>query len=354
MYYNFFEQNPKKTITIILIIIIFALALSFEYFLRTIGYMPECNYYQTVDKLIIQNQFYTDHLGIFKANPNYKWGEGENVNKEGFRSPDFKKPLKNQKSILLLGDSFAWGVNAKPLTNCFADLLRNEGYEVYNTGIPGVGPTQYESIAKIYIPLLKPDYVIVAFFLGNDLLEKPHPMIPNHNLFHVTNAGWIDGFDEKGTPLSAEDAYKYYISTNKIKNKYLLKTSLGTLMFYSERNFRQRIQEIKHLLFFKNKTNGAHKYKYTFDCLNAIKQLSITSKSQFNLLIIPDLGKNRGKKTGEEFRQIFDSLDPIYLKDIKQQMFYAAPDGHLNNKGHLYVKDIIINVLKTKSEGKDN
>ena len=71
------------------------------------------------------------------------------VNEEGFKSIAFKKYETEKTSILLLGDSFTWGLTAVPSFKSFADVLAARGYVVYNTGIVGNDPAYYAAIAKL-------------------------------------------------------------------------------------------------------------------------------------------------------------------------------------------------------------
>lgn len=98
------------------------------------------------------------------------------INSDGFRSITFKNYNTAKTKVLLLGDSFTWGNAASNLTSSFADLLAAKGYVVFNTGISGADPAQYQAIARQYIPLLKPDIIIVNFFMGNDIMYSKRPI----------------------------------------------------------------------------------------------------------------------------------------------------------------------------------
>jgi hypothetical protein len=282
--HNIFQRHPKLTIMITFSILLVIILCTIEIILRYFGFLPGTAFFRYVDKLVVYDTFYADCNGILRANQDSKrWNFPYQINSDGFRSPEFKKGNGNKLSILIIGDSFAWGKSANPITNCFADLIRNEGYDVFNAGIPAVGPTQYLAIAKIYIPKLKPDYVIISLFLGNDLLEKPDPMLPYHNLFFETNAGMIKGYDEKNNPLSAQDSYYYYIYNPHIKRSFktilkmfLNKSSIGTLLLNSGNNFRTKINNYTNKL-----SSNTIKYNYTWKTLFEIKKYQIPAILSF-------------------------------------------------------------------------
>ena len=100
------------------------------------------------------------------------------INQDGFRGNDFKYVQTQATKIFLAGDSFTWGATAEPVTNSFASLLQAAGYYIYNAGIPGTGPAQYQQLVEKYVPLLKPDAVAVCLYAGNDLKPYPDPLHP--------------------------------------------------------------------------------------------------------------------------------------------------------------------------------
>lgn len=132
-------------------------------------------------------------------------------NSQGFRGIPFSSDHSGSPRVLVIGDSFVYGMSARPYYNSFTDLLIARGYLVYSAGIPGTDPGQYAAIAAKYIPKLRPDAVIVCFFPGNDLMpfpREPHLSRPHE---HMTNAGLFDSSPE-GEYLDALCAYDYYLS----------------------------------------------------------------------------------------------------------------------------------------------
>ena len=168
-----------------------------ELTLRGLGFQSGVNgitfsNFAEVDSLIVYRPLVADSIGFTKANKEYNWSTEIVLNNEGFRTNNINtllsSPRKNR--VLLIGDSFAWGLTAKPIFNCFGDLLDQTEYVVYNTGIPGIGPNQYELAAKTYIPIIKPKYVLVTMCM-NDLFENLIPLKPYQLPYYKTNAGII-------------------------------------------------------------------------------------------------------------------------------------------------------------------
>lgn len=101
------------------------------------------------------------------------------MNNYGFRGHNFYQ-VKQDKSmrILTIGDSFVygWGVNDEDTwVNLLERRLNTKYYpykiEVINLGVSGSSPKEYLELSKKYIPLLKPDYVILGITEGNDFIS---------------------------------------------------------------------------------------------------------------------------------------------------------------------------------------
>ena len=79
--------------------------------------------------------------------------------------------------ILMLGDSFTQG-NEVPVDKIFSKLLEyrlnqtsDRAYEVINAGVRGGSPLQYYLWLKTEGLKLKPDIIILNFYLGNDITD---------------------------------------------------------------------------------------------------------------------------------------------------------------------------------------
>jgi lysophospholipase L1-like esterase len=120
--------------------------------------------------------FYDSSYNRFrgKANaPDYDF----KLNSQGFKDLEFtqEKPAETYR-ILGIGDSFTYGV--VPYQYNYLTLLEEKlnksgkKTEVINMGIPGLGPRDYLSILVNEGLQLKPDKIVLSFYIGNDFLDN--------------------------------------------------------------------------------------------------------------------------------------------------------------------------------------
>jgi hypothetical protein len=158
-------------------------------------------------------------------------------NTEGFRSIAFRNCTSRQLKVLVIGDSFVYGMDAHPQQNSFVDLLLTKGYIVYAAGIPGTDPAQYAAIANKYIPIIEPDVVVSCFYTGNDYMRYKREPNTNEPHEHLTNAGFYSS-GPYGKYLNANEAYQFYKtigtfpdSTNRLFDRICSFSSIGTLLW---------------------------------------------------------------------------------------------------------------------------
>lgn len=356
-----------KVIFINLLILTFSIVI-LETSLHFFGYLSIQDFkyhipnYKPIEELKINHNYYTDSLGIFKANPNGEWPSDIIINQDGFRSTSFQDTSKTkQNRILLLGDSFTWGAKAKPFSKSFADLLakNHQDHTFYNTGIGGVAPNQYAKVAETYLPKLNPGKVFVFFYMGNDLItesseKRIFPLNPHEKLFHVTNAGWyfaryqneyiadpIEAYQLHLNSLENQKWYKWQVKNNindcigkRCKIKSLMSYSiLGTLLLNK----------------FKQQKNNAVKSKgpqkeYSFPKhLRQIQELCNKYESEFHLFIIPYQAQPIPK-------HLFEGFNPKVINNLSLSDYKVLPDGHFNNDGHYKFYSFIKQFLKKDIE----
>ncbi|MFN2425521.1 MAG: SGNH/GDSL hydrolase family protein, partial [Candidatus Binatia bacterium] len=87
-------------------------------------------------------------------------------------------------TVLLLGDSFAMGYGVdRP--NIFADILETDvPAQVVNAGTGGYELIQQPRVLSTYGPQVKPDLVVYALYLGNDLAQNDEWQVREDGTLH--------------------------------------------------------------------------------------------------------------------------------------------------------------------------
>jgi hypothetical protein len=115
--------------------------------------------------------FYSNSYNRFRGKPhadNYNF----KLNSLGFKDKEFTDKKDNVYRIIGIGDSFTFGI--VPYEYNYLTLLESKlqglGYniEILNMGIPGMGPKEYLSLFVMEGLKLKPDMLLLSFYIGND------------------------------------------------------------------------------------------------------------------------------------------------------------------------------------------
>lgn len=265
-------------------------------------------------------------------------------NSYGFRSIPFKIVEDRKKpSVLLIGDSFVYGMSSKPYYTSFSDILLAKGFVVYNTGIPGVDPAQYLAVAQKYIPLLQPDIVIVNFFPGNDFMSFERPTIPSQPHEHITNAGFFES-SPMGKYLSPKEAYDFYLSLsfippNNFFNRMMSSTAITSMLWNVFRKFswvnHQKLTDYEEFLNTKNQENSI---KITQGYLKGIEEICNDNNSKLINVVIPyrynqDIEKNTFFKVDSlKLNELYNGSSYHYPTNLKDEDFYKD-NYHFNKLG---------------------
>lgn len=274
--------------------------------------------------------FITDPDGLLVANPALP-----GVNAEGYRTPGFSEARPGQKRVLLLGDSFAWGLTAEPLTECFADRLRDAGYVVYNLGIPATGPAQYAAQAALYIPRLKPDVVCVSFYPGNDFQVEPPPK-PGKTRAYLTAFGFLPAHTEHGAPLSFEAARALHegmmgTGTGARLTRAMASTAVGITV----------ARAIGRMAPQEERTSTALGY------LREVRAVSEAHGAKFLLFAIPVRPMSRDEFTRPEtVLKNLAELAPLTPGDFAEERYAGNADEHFNNSGHAAMAAFMVEELR--------
>lgn len=266
-------------------------------------------------------------------------------NKSGFRSVSFEEVNSKKKKVLLLGDSFVYGMSASPFYNSFADLLLSRGYIIYNTGINGTDPAQYYAVAKSYVEKLEPDVIITNFSTASDLMLFEREPKLNEPHEHYTNAGFIES-NPMGEYLAPQEAYDFYFDMIRINpegafNFIFSKFASLSLLYgvLAEAGIIEHPIYTKYISVRKNTPieTMAKNSKIYFDRIQAVAE-----KNEIELINVVIPVKKESFKANKNYNNYF--VDTISLNTIfgkhnyyypKNLMLndYEAHGDHFNNKG---------------------
>lgn len=292
-----------------------------------------------------------------KQKPESTWTEWETavvnyihgpINEDGFRSISFRRHKHEKPSVLLLGDSFTWGHSASDITNSFADILLGKGYVVYNTGITGTDVAQYLAVARKYIPELLPDFVVVNFYLGNDVTYFKREILPHYPVFFYTNAGVLVTCPYGKYFENKEAAYHFLISQwhiperentfNDVCSQFVLTTLLWKALIWTES--LPYINPLNINKYHREANNRKYPQPYCNTELKAIKRIAEDNGAKFILSSIPEVHRF-SKKTAKDFSGLFEGLEYVEMEVEKSD--YNLGDGHFNDKGHKNYAEFILN-----------
>jgi hypothetical protein len=339
----------KKYIAIQTMIVIGLFALA-EVFVRCIGYAPgdlrpNWSNFHPVDSLVVHNDFIVDSNGILIANAANLKPTGAAINSDGFRAPEFADVDTAKHKIMLIGDSFTWGLSAQPMDSCFAELLKAKvSGTIINTGIPIADPAQYDAIARRYIPILKPEKVVVMFYLGNDIMPQPRPTTPYKPFYYYTNAGAMMADDGDIHLNNAREAYDYYtrrkfflVHPANLLEKVIAKSALLSRIY----SFKYRWQEKRAA------ENAISDMSVTQRYLYSIVKICKENNCRLQIILIPEIKEADRPKSffTKRYKGFFN--DPIlskctYIPEGNSSKNYVPyPDGHFNNAGHKFYSEKI-------------
>ena len=284
-------------------------------------------------------------------------------NQDGFRGIEMKVHDTTRTRVLLIGDSFVYGMSAKPYFNSYADILLAKGYEVYAAGIPGTDVAQYAAIAATYVPRLRPDVVIVNFCEQEDLLKFPRNATEGEPHEHYTNAGLFSSYPF-GTYLPAAEAYTVYDSLCRIPkgpvlNRILACTSTGSLLWGKLRESRYVHHSYFEHYLAVNDVKTEQKIANTLPHLKKIRNVCDEYGVRLINAIIPD--KDADHNRNREMLTIDSTIaaklfgneyaTPI---DLDRSEDFDDGDYHFNNSGSLKFAnfiDSLVNVNTKNAKG---
>lgn len=270
-------------------------------------------------------QFVTDAAGLWVANANR-----QGINAEGYRSPPLDEPARGRKTVLLLGDSFTWGMSASPLAEAFPDKLRLAGYKVCNLGIPGIATVQYRAQAEALVPRIKPDVVCVCLYTGNDFDQEP-PIVPERPRNYETNIAELRALRMDGTPIPFATAAEQFAARYGAGLwPWLYRRGMATAIATVARGISSRDDEALAATAVEN--------------LRAIEAVAKANGARFLLVLLPTRPELQTALT-ESAEDRLAAFSPRPVPGLGPPHFAPLPDAHYNNAGHALVAEFLLSEL---------
>ena len=277
------------------------------------------------------------------------------INRDGFRSIDFKKHATDKTKVFLIGDSFTWGNSATNKTNSFSDVLASKGYMVYNASLVGADPMQYQLMLEQYFDKINPDIVVVNFFMGNDIMKFQRIGKPYQPLFVTTNAGQLFMCPHGISFNTPQEAYEMMIRLFTIPNQkinlfnyWMAKTRLTTRIWVSLAELglvsRQSDEKAKTYLANQNKIlDNQLSVRY----LKEIVKFCETKNTKCMIVLIPEFDKPQFSAI-KDYRIDFEQL-PIVKPQHFELSDYAF-DHHFNDDGHKKYADYLDSLISSSGK----
>lgn len=264
------------------------------------------------------------------------------INRQGFAdSADFVLPddYAERTRILLLGDSFTWGMSAD-LGASFAETLSAalpEGI-IWNTGIPGTGTNQARLVFDVYAPDLRPQLTVLSFY-SNDFDDNLLPIDSwintinwkgealNLRKYAIDEAENVIAFDLRD--LAYIHAYKRHPPRGALEAG-LGATRLGTLLL----RLRDQLKAAKPA-----EEQLSRRRQATKEHLLGLKLSVAESGSKFLVVLVPEsadimsAGPRYQMAVALMQELAIPYVNPVRILDPVAD-YAEPPDSHWNNAGH--------------------
>jgi hypothetical protein len=241
--------------------------------------------------------------------------------------------------LLLLGDSYTWGLSAD-VGQGWAELVEAvfeaEGGRVWNTGITASGTNQALAVAEYALPLLKPDIVVLGFYIGNDFRDNLYPI-----------GSWL-AFERDGKPIKLNR----YVLDADLRPRLMSEQEL----FFASYNTRPPLNVLERVLrstrlgtMTLNALDNLTRTRPSVDTraitLEATRQplarlLALVEGTGAKLLVLAIPSPTQLGRAGEDYQAFLTleaelGLNVLHVGDRLTARDYAPfPDDHWNNDGH--------------------
>ncbi len=230
----------------------------------------------------------------YKANSDVSVYEAESArfvdirtNSLGFRDLEHAQGQSAKRRVVILGDSFVAGFSVdfkddlSQTCERYLNAHSTQAWEVINLGVAGFGTAQEMIAYREYGRLFHPDYVVLAFFSGNDVSDNSSELSNNPRIYFTldrNDALVQEPYSQLRSRASSflNEHSRFYLwqktQTARLANWYKQKAQLNPV----------------HRVFLANDDARMDRaWKITYALMQEVKRLVDQDGARFGLLNIP-------------------------------------------------------------------
>ena len=308
--------------------------------------------------------FYDDSYYRFRGKPlSQYWGF--RLNSRGFHDVEFAPKDDSTYRIIGIGDSFAFGAvpHEHNYLNLLGKRLRDDQFQidVLNMGIPGTGPREYLAVLLREGLALKPDMVLLSFFVGNDFSDSHKRRLKQRWFTHSYVLSLL----------------RYIFTTGSIYNPALAqneKNYCDDCALFDPATYL-RVEASRSSIYLEEDQTWKNQLRDTMFYLKEIQKICRSRRIDFEVVIIPDevqvnhalqsqvrstLPGDLQKKWNSSFpidqltaalrKEGVDYIDlhPAFVEASKTQTLYKPRDTHWNIAGNRLAAAIIHSKVRSR------
>ena len=288
-------------------------------------------------------------------------GRACRVNRQGFPdADDFEMTGANdaEARILILGDSFAFGMHADS-GKSFAETLeaRLPASHIWNAAIPGSGTAQAIASFDAFAPILRPQLTILAFYT-NDFDDNLLPM-----------DSWLNAVSSDGMAINVR---KYGMDKQENVSEFDLRairllTVYGKAPPQNDFEYRLGLTRLGTLALQLLERLQAHssaperfdrRVEATRGYLRDLRErASVQGSALLTLLIPAPEDVNSAGRRHQLALRLLDELGIAYM-DLREWLereadYHPAPDFHWNNAGHQKIGAVLSSCIEAFAKSGD-
>ncbi|MDQ2693572.1 MAG: SGNH/GDSL hydrolase family protein [Chloroflexota bacterium] len=271
------------------------------------------------------------------------------INEKGLRDrPHSYERQNDNKRVLVLGDSFAWGYGVEETERFSQKLEEAMDVEVINAGVSGYSTDQellwYQSEGSKY----ETDLVILVF-TGNDVGDNHRQLVST--IYYKPRFVIEDGqLIPTGVPVpetSLHGKVIYALSQRSALAYFLVQRYFDLISLYS----KSRASSEHEKLPASNAKVDEEPFRLTIALIDEMKNIAESQGARFMIVTTDRWWNHPSEETYEDLVSTMQTegylvLDVESMPGFASEAMLIPDDGHWNREGHEFVADRIQKFIK--------